>query len=501
MTPLADFRNEPLLVSFGVALGVLTIGVLFSSHYIPSVDLPQHAVQLSAWAHYADPAYGFAPQFELNYRTPYLLCYLLARPFAITLGPVVALKLVLLLAAFANVLALGALLRCSEQDVWLALLGFPLTFGFSYYAGFLNHVLAAPLAIAALAVSTEYAHLPTRGRALALCALLIATCLCHAFAFAVCAPVSLLVYAGESTGNPRSRPRHYWPFAMATIVSAPWLLGLYGLAGGIDASHQASSWDLDAQRVWAFPGMLLGAGLVDPLAIAFGLLTMLIVGCSLSLPIWSWHRMSLYAVAWLAYLLGPFRLFGVPFIFQRFAVLVVPGAILSSGIEAPFWSMRTRRTWVVLLSAAWLTILGERAKAFNLKSRELDIALSDLTCPRLRPLIIDKTTSAFPELPVYVHFPAYFQAEHGGYYGFSFASDNSLLVRYRSGIDRGMPKDAEWNPESFDPVREHNLYDCVVARSSPDQAPAVLQQAVQRGLLKPYSHAGSFWVYRTSSPH
>jgi hypothetical protein len=40
--------------------------------YLPMVDLPQHAVQISIWKNLHDPRYGFADYFELHYFTPYV---------------------------------------------------------------------------------------------------------------------------------------------------------------------------------------------------------------------------------------------------------------------------------------------------------------------------------------------------------------------------------------------------------------------------------------------
>src|SRR5262245_58851219 len=129
-------HKDVWFVVVATVLGLLSIYILFGSSYLPCVDFPQHVVQLSAWVHYTEPAFGFFPQFELNWSTPYLLSYLLAWPFVGLLGAAGALKLVILLATLAHVVALYALLRSLEQDTWLCLLGFPLGFGFSFFGGF-----------------------------------------------------------------------------------------------------------------------------------------------------------------------------------------------------------------------------------------------------------------------------------------------------------------------------------------------------------------------------
>ncbi|HET8932956.1 MAG TPA: hypothetical protein VFN67_05935, partial [Polyangiales bacterium] len=419
MTHFGVLRTQALLW-IGALLAALTAFVLWSSHYLPGVDFPQHTAQLAAWAHLSDPAFGFADQFELNYRTPYLLCYLLARPWVSLVGAVHALKLVLFCLALANAGALWLLLRACQQDEWVALFGFPLCFGFSFYHGFIDQLLATPLLTAALALSLSYAKSPTSERAASLCALLVALGMCHALAFIVCAPVSLLVYIRESAEHTRRHPLQYWPFAAALLSAALWLLGLANTTDAA-AARPVTNWALDPERVLEAPGMLLSANPADLWASVFGALSMLVVVCSLGLPTWSWHRLSLYAGTWLLFLLGPLNLWGAANVYQRFTPWILPGGILSSGTTAPLWGERTRRSAILLLSVGWLGILCVRAREFDAESRDFDRASADLECARVRPLISATDTQAFPQLPAYRHFPAYLQAERGGHYGFAFA--------------------------------------------------------------------------------
>jgi hypothetical protein len=129
----------------------LVFALVASFRYLPLTDLPQHALQLSAWVHAHDPAFGFEQQLEINWNTPYLLGYLLARPLVPLVGVVAALKLVLATGAATTTLASARLARVLGLDVWWALLMAPLALGFSFAFGFLNFVLATPLIIAALA--------------------------------------------------------------------------------------------------------------------------------------------------------------------------------------------------------------------------------------------------------------------------------------------------------------------------------------------------------------
>jgi hypothetical protein len=489
-----------------VAISVLGAGVfflLFGFRYPPSVDFPQHVAQLSAWAHLDDPAYGFARQFEVNRATPYLLGYILARPFVLWVGALAALKLVVLLAALANVAAYAVLLRTVEQDPWVSLLGYPLTFGFSFYFGFLSFLLATPLIVTAAALAVRYARRPQWQGGLFLATVLGTTLLTHGLAFGVATLVSFAVYVGEGGPSRWRSVRSFWPFFLPTLVAMPWLIG-FGRTG-VSSGHpyQWAPRDLPGGlihvgiRAFDLPANLLSVGQVDWLAGVVGFWLIVVAALSVGRYTRSWHRWALYLVAMVGYLLCPFQVLGVAFVYERFAALVIPGMILLAGPSAPMFGPRTRRALVALLSLTWLAILMSRARAFNIEASDFDVAVADLP-PRLRvrPLIVEARGSAFPDVPAYLHFPAYYQAERGGYLGYSFARYSVMLIRYRAGVDLGMAEDAEWKPELFDAAREVPLYDCFMIRADQDMGTALFQAAPQAVHLA--AHAGKWWIYRTS---
>lgn len=475
---------------------VLATGVaffLFGFRYPPSVDFPQHVAQLSAWVHFTDPAYGFARQFEVNYRTPYLLSYILARPFVPSMGVLGALKLVILIAALANVGTSALLLRVVGQDPWISLLGFPLTFGFSFYFGFVNFLLATPLVVAAVVLALHYARHLRWQDGFSLAGLLGITFLCHGLAFGVAAIVAFVVSLGESGPSGRRSLRRHWPFLAATLVAVPWLFE-FGKTGV--PSRHPTQWALGLYRVFFLPGTLVSIGGFDPWATVFGVCVVSTVALSLGRPSMLWHRWALYVVAIEAYLFSPFELLGVAFVYERFAALVIPGMILIAGPAPPLLAARTRRALVVFFSLAWIGVLIMRTRAFNIEAGDFDRAIANLSGGlRLRPVIASTTTKTFPVVPVYLHFPAYYQAAKGGYLGYSFARYSTVLMRYRPGVDVGMEEDAEWNPQLFDAPSEVPRYDRIIVRADLDVGLFLFRATPGRVDLT--THVGSWWIYRT----
>ena len=87
---------------------------------------------------------------------------------------------------------------------------------------------------------------------------------------------------------------------------------------------------------------------------------------------------------------------------------------------------------------------------------------------RVRPIIVRRATDGFPGVPAFLHFAAYYQAEKGGYLGYSFGRYFTNFVHYRPGVDIGMAEDQEWNPQLFDARREVPKYDCFIVRMERD---------------------------------
>lgn len=484
-------RIDPWLLAVAGTLAAAVAWAFFAFPYLPMVDLPQHAAQLSAWVHLKDPAYGFVDQFEVNWWTPYLLSYLLARPFVALLGVVGALKLVVLASVLANVALYWLLLRSVKQDEWLCLLGLPLSFGFSFYFGFTNFLLGTPLILASVVLALRYSEQPSARRGIPFALMLGATFLAHVIAFAIASAVAFLLTA-RPVRSVRGLLRDYWPLLAGLACVVPWIPGF---TRSPDISAQPEIWVLGWGRLWALPATLLAATPADELAGWLGGAVLLLVLLSLGKPSRSVARYGLLLLAVLAYFLFPFKLRGVSFLYQRFAALVIPGLmLLAAGQRAllPWW---LRRPAIALFSACWLALFVQRQRDFNQEAGDFPGVIRDLPARlRVRPMIFANQSLAFPGLPLFLHFPAYYQAAKGGYLGYSFARYYTCFVRYKPGVDIGMAEDQEWNPHTFDARSEVPKYDYFIARSAGDQARPLFRSSPQPVILE--KHVSPWWIYR-----
>jgi hypothetical protein len=273
---------------------------------------------------------------------------------------------------------------------------------------------------------------------------------------------------------------------------------LPGFLSSPEISAHPEQWNLSLDRLWGLPATLFAIGPADQTATYFGYAVFIVVLLSLGRPAKTLSRYALFAIAVVAYMLFPFELRGVSFLFPRFAALVIPGLILlAEGPRSllPSWA---RRGLVVLFATAWVGVFALRMREFEVETGGFaDVVVKPMpNRMRVRPMIFANQSGVFPGAPLYLHFPAYYQAEKGGYLGYSFARYFTCFVHYRPGVDIGMGEDMEWAPGRFDAQREVPKYDYFIARSEHDISGRAFRHSPRQIVLE--ASGGGWWSYRVA---
>ncbi|HSN29665.1 MAG TPA: hypothetical protein VLT45_25435, partial [Kofleriaceae bacterium] len=252
-------RYEPWL--FGAALAA-SAAVCLVFRYLPMVDLPQHYAMVSVFAHFRDPAYGFAERFtfDLAHR-PYASVYLVAAGLAKVLPLAAAMRIVVAMCTLLPVVGVRALLAATGRPRHLALLAVPFAFGSLWFWGFLNFIAGTGLLLVALALVVRIAREPSRTRSigLALLSLLILVTHVHGmFMLIALAPVLAWGFRGEEA---LVRPvlRAVAPIIPAAAGTLAFVLVTWSQATG---TWERLDMSLPA-RMRAFPDFL-AAGLPAP---------------------------------------------------------------------------------------------------------------------------------------------------------------------------------------------------------------------------------------------
>jgi hypothetical protein len=438
-----------------VACAAMSLVPLWAVKYVPMVDLPQHAAQISIWKNLNDPNYGFAPYFELHYFTPYLVTYALARVLAEWTSVLVALKVATSLSVLGLPASLVLFFGRANVSRWWALLGFSLAFGFSFDWGFLSFMMGIAIAFVYLAVVISYARAPTVTGEVLVGMFTLALFWVHLVLLLFCACAAAVIILGLAP-DLRATLRRVLSLVLPIPIAVAWLF--------VDR-HQVQDplvWNVGLHRiVYLFTlseWLTLSLWRFRPLAVALILLGAVIIRLRARgdrgdqivtyLP---FALTAAFVVLW------PEVVFGTRLIAPRFTVFLLPFFIAWLRPAAP----RVLRAALVAGTAAWMTVLMVRFRAFDADARDYEaVATAMVPRARIRPLtFVSSDDDVF-----FLHFPAWTQADKGGLCGFSFAAAYPV-VRYRPGVSGLMEVGAEWLPEEFDWRREVAVYDYYVVRS------------------------------------
>ncbi|MCC6335077.1 MAG: hypothetical protein IT380_13950 [Myxococcales bacterium] len=309
----------------------------------PCVDLPAHAAQLQSMVELlrGDPA--VAAHYELHFPIGYDLQAWLALPVAFLFSGAVAVRLVLWVTMVLYPWSLLALARAFGRPAWVALLGLPLVFNFSYWYGLLPGLLAQPLSFFALAAYVRWVEGRAWRWALAVNLLAAATFLTHLLAFAVLVLGLLAITLSRLWGAPvpRGAVLKDSAFRLAVALSVPVLLSIPRALTLANRAVTAGDWPateyaLAAHVNWFFKytapeGKL---SVVAPLVVT-GLFALLFVVRRKEEPR---APLALFVCWALLYAVTPKTLSGIFLVCTRLAVLVAGAALfLADPRRFPRW--------------------------------------------------------------------------------------------------------------------------------------------------------------------
>ena len=466
-----------------LSFSALLLASFFLVTYLPMVDLPQHAAQISIWLHLDDPKWPEFQLFELNLRTPYLGAYALARGLSGLIGVVPALKFVVWLSIVGHWAAFDWLVRSLGHARWLGLLGLPLAMGYGFYWGFISFIGALPFGLCATCLALRHRERPSLASGLWLAAALCATLATHGFALGLTMVlVAPLLLRGGGSLILRGAP-----------LFAPALLTLVWLMPGSSArSIGPTIWEPRFWDLTQVPGLLLASSGRDHLASALGLVFLGIVLRSLGRPSRDAERFLPLFVMLLGYCLFPISLGGFTPLHPRFVAFLIPSLLLAfqpkQAARSPYFE-----GFIALTIAAWFCLFGARLWRFSLETQPIADFVARMPAGlHIRPLIFRRASSSFPGLPAMLHMSAYYVPEKGGFQGYSFAMYPTSVVRYRPDIVPTMDGGAEWHPEWLS-ADELSGYNCFLVHSKADLSAQLFKAQVDRlGLI---FHEQDWWAY------
>ncbi|MDA8019227.1 MAG: hypothetical protein MPN21_17440 [Thermoanaerobaculia bacterium] len=462
---------------------------LWTATYPPMVDLAQHAAQVATWQRWNDPGFDYTNHFWVNLKTPYLVTNALAFALSEVVPVGVAFKLLISLAFVALLLATRALIHESGGNPLWALLVVPAGYSFAFYMGFVAFLFAVPWALLFVLLSWRYAHEPRLRPAVVLLISSQVLFLTHTIAFGWAGITGAAMVAAKAP-DVRSALRRWWPFLLALVIPASWLLSTW------KSEHLRLAKDggtiLDPKRGLELLSFTVGLPVHD-----LGLILGAII---LALPFVTGGRASRNPVRWipcgatvLFFLLTPRFLFGTAYLYQRFAAFLMPSLLFALDLRQT--TSQRARTWLLALpAAAWLTFVQVQCFAFRVETGAFGSLLDSMESNRLvLYLPLDFRSQEVP-YPAYLHFGSWYQVEKGGIVDYSFAQLFPNRYRYHPEAEPKLSSNDGWQPNRFS-WQEHDgeRYDYFLVRSGRDPEPFFRQA---RAPVTPVATAtGGWWLY------
>jgi hypothetical protein len=473
-------KERAYWIAFAICAVAATVPLLMTG-VLPMADLPEHMAQITIWKHFRDDCHRFSEVYEFRWATPYLLGSAITAALATLLTVSAATKVTVWLGIMLLPFALRALLRRTGADPWLALLGFPLAYGYSFYWGFLNFLLAIAIGIFFLSILLDRRPRPLASTLLSL--LLIGA---HAIVFLFCAVVAVLVAVV------RRAPR-----ALLPLVPAASLLAIFAvrLRGGEPLAQKGVTWQWSATRLFDLPSLLF-ANAWEPAGLLLVAAMVVAVAVNRTRITRDLARWSVFATAALLYFLGPQGAFGTAYLYPRFALFLAVGAfLLFDRVEGE--SRRVlllSRAIVVMVVIGWMGVLSVRFQRFGLETSEFEGLLTSIPANRRIAQFNVMPFSDHVPGPVYWHFGALAQVRRGGIAAWSFARHYPTLIRFRHG------KEPVVNSEStpVDGIDWPGVlqYDYLLVRGGDARRFAFRDAPVPIALR---ARSGKWWLYET--PH
>lgn len=453
---------------------------LLITYRLPMADLPQHAVQLTVWKYLYDSCYLLRDSYEINWLTPYLLGTFVMHVVAMVMPVHAALKLVVYLTLIAIPLVLRRIAEFSGIDPWIALIGFPLGFGFTFYWGFVNFNIVVPVVLLLLVYGCRMSKQSAGAITVtALFAVFIA--ISHALVYAF----SLVVVA------PTMLARRLWWHAAAMLAPVPLLLAWVVRSQGQQVRARAPwDWQLHPRRFLQMFDFLLSAG-GDADAFWFAIILVmaaLLLGAGLAAERWRWIP---FLAATGAFLFTPFSAMGQTLLYPRLSTIIPATALIALAPRTPRINVRLARLLLVLVVLTWMAILAARFRMFDRDADGFD-RLADSIPANQRVLLLNVTQSAEITGMPFLHWSGHYFERKGGVIGWSFAANFPAVIRYRAGFNPGVPPFITYDPRFFD-WKQHSHFDYFIVRAPVDMTPLMFREAGGAAQLR--QRAGMWWLY------
>lgn len=498
---------------------ILTLTVLCAACLIwlaphpPLADLPQHAGQVALLRDIILGKSRWSNIVEINYFTPYILFYGLATALSLVFSVAASLKILITvnyIMMFAACVQLRKAFDGSPHLDWLAIPGF---FGFAFQWGFVSFLFAAPFGIMFIIFAKRCAENPTWRRNILFTLFGILTFFSHGLIFVFSALIGgLFVFLRAAKTGFRVQPMLSlalpYLFFAAVMIIYMWVSTTTITQRSIEPHRvEWGSLQLRLREMLVFITADEEDRYAGPMTIYPPLLALLLFPLALGLPVRRhFSAAHLPAIAGLmVWFLCPSFALSTAFLYQRFSVFTLPFYALLFGVKQKKPGQSSVRPAIALgmvILSCWFIIKKEADHLIDFaKESKAFEAMTALAEPGQMALylVFDRTSPAAHSRIAYRHFPAWYQAEQGGFVEFNFAWFLPQIAVYRpSEIDTAFREVSSADDFRWSMV-DARRYSYIFVRHS-GKPPDVVTSGAPCAITL-IARQGSWWLYRGCADH
>ena len=474
-----------LFLCFYLVCSWLLLYPLWILEYLPLADLPDHAGQIKIIKDFD----LYKDEYTINWWTPYLMGYVVTLCLSYIFGLLTSIKILLSICLLAIPLAFSLQLKLLNANRFLVFAAFPAAYTFSFYWGFLNFIVATPIAFMALNFLIWSSKKTFNVKLILLSGLVsFIVFFSHALAWGTVAVLSFFIFLQNHTIK-SSVKRCIGFFSILPLVFI-WLsstnksestieLGYY-LEHYLNVVSGQVSYILEQfnirtdndQHVFRLKEMFsfaIGKGAaLDFVVISIYLLIWpIFIGAAIKKRFVNW--LPLLVVISL-FMLVPYWFLNTAYIYQRFAAFLFPASFFlfaSSKIE---FELKWNKILACFLTASLVLLLLSDTRrnfsSFKENDESFDSVINSIEPNKMVLTLILDSNSKFKFTPPYLHFGSWYQATKNGQAlnNFSFDVDaKHVPVKYAK---EAWPLPPIWNTKTFD-WKKHNgwRYDYFLVRS------------------------------------
>ena len=211
-------------LSLTIFIGLSFCAIMWIPEFPPMADLPQHAGQVAALKHLAfDSSSFWSDDFYINLKTPYLTGYLFALLFSIILPTLTSVKIALTISFVASIALTHNLLKKSNSFSLWTLLTIPSIYGYAYYWGLFNFILAYPIGLLLIVKAWDLSDEISKRNVIWCFSVTLLLFFSHILMFGICGLIAASLQLAKHFRNPKAFIARWVPFLGAIPLALIWL--------------------------------------------------------------------------------------------------------------------------------------------------------------------------------------------------------------------------------------------------------------------------------------